>query len=426
MAQELLDVVMDAMVGNAEVGWGAFSAKDPVTGKKHTFPTKAKANAWLKKRQKEEQAKRTAQRPGMAQAQPIRPQQQGYPQQPGYPQDQGYPQQPGYPQDQGYPQQPSMMQAQPFGYQQQPQYQQQYPGPTAQDLADLSDPGWEADGPDDMFPVDAGGEYGVSAAVGEADIGSEFGVDAAVAVGGGPNITVYLIDPWPAVVADSAYRVVQAAARGDKDAIKILDEIKKKSDKGDKAAQAAWLKFGSVSKLKLQGRGSPTQATRALTPGLAVARPVNAAARQAIARQNQLARQLQAQRQQQIVRVQKQKLISEAQRRFAAEKEAHGEQVRDLEAQLQRRDWSDETRAQLEAQKADLEARFDAALEGEQAAARAAQAVATGVPVMAAPDGSAVAVPVADEPAADEGELTPALAETPSGERPDFDAESGQ
>jgi hypothetical protein len=446
MAQELLDAVTDAMVG---AGKTTVIQKN---GKAKQFSTLAAAKAWVAKNPGSRilggggaqpqgqgflsaaQRMQALRRPGMAQAQPIRP--QGYPQQQGYGQQgygqqgygydqygqqgygqQGYPQQ-GYPQGYGYqqPQYPPMMQAQPFGYQQSGYGygQQQYP--------DFPYYPEAPDGPDDIFPEDGGGEFGVAAAVGEDGLGVEAAVGLEQYAQIGFVAASFLVDPWPANIADAAYKMVVAAGLGDAKAKAVLDAIRKKSDDGDQLAQKTWIKFGSVAKLKSQGRGSPTVAARAMASGMAVARPVNASQQRIATQTRKLQEQIKAQRQAQIVRAQKGKLISEAKLRFAAEQEAHAAEVRDLEAQLQRRDWSDETRAQLEDQKAYLKQKYAAALEGELAADRAAQAVATGVPV---PAGTAVAAPIEAGPVEDEGSLTPELAESPTSERPDFDAENG-
>ena len=314
---------------------------------------------------------------------------------------------------QGYPWGCPMMQAQPIGYGR--GYGRGY-GPARLLSAPV--------GPDGVFPGE-GTEYGVAAAVGEQDIGGEQDVAAAMGEGevgisvadifdplqlfhghggvkSGVSAPIIMIDPWPGPVADAAYQVVQAAARGDQNAIKLLDKIKKQSDGGDADARKAWGKFGSVSKMKVRGQGAPTMAARGSSlvsrmatglpgRGMVAARPLGAAD----ARARQLQGQIKAQRQAQIVRIQKERLVHEAQRRFAAEKAAHEAQLRDLEAQLQRREWSDETRAQLEAQRADIVAKL-------VAMRVPAEALLAAVPQAALADTAAVA-PAAEEP----GELEP-------------------
>jgi hypothetical protein len=264
---------------------------------------------------------------------------------------------------QGYA--PQMMQAQPI-------YSQPYqPNVYQQAYQQGYDYGPDADFPDE--------EYGVSAAVGEVDVSGEHSVSAAV--GGteqyaqvGKVESRWLTDPWTAATADAAYRLVEASGLGNAAARKTLDEIRGLAERNVPLAKQAWLKFGSVSRMKLAGLGVPSVAA---ARQLSVARPLTA--RDAATRMHQ--RDLQG-----LERL----------------KAGYQAQLMELRTQLERRDWSDETRRQLQEQASRLEAQF-AAAQAQQTAVQAA----------------AVA-PTAVAPVAQPGELTP---DTATADRGDFDAD---
>jgi len=309
------------------------------------------------------------------------------------------------------------MQAAPMGY---PQGYGYVPGYGPQPMVDDYSYDQFAEDEGAFFPGESEGEFGVSAAVGEAEMGV---TQEQYALVGGTNITVWLMDPWPAVVADQAYALVKRAATGDKDAIKVLDELKKQSDKGDPKAMTAWTKFGSVSKMKMQGQPRPSTAARVRAArSTVVARPIKTATEQArklAERARKMSEQMRLSKLMQIQRVKRQSLMSQTQNRFQAEKQLYEDNARELEAQLQRRDWSDETRAQLEAQKAELEAVI--AEMNAAAAAQAAQVVAAPAALIVPPAAEVLDLQAPGERDLDnEGEMTPAL-EQPEPE--EFNAE---
>jgi hypothetical protein len=173
-----------------------------------------------------------------------------------------------------------------------------------------------------------------------------------------PDVSRWLTYPWSAATADAAHQLVTAAGMGDKAAKKQLDTVKALAfTRGpvQAAARQAWLMFGKTSKLVLQGRPAPSVilARGTLPPGQVVAVPVSAATRRA-------AQQLQA-AQRQIVELKRSGKQLEAQRR---ERVMFQTQIAELNKQLERRDWSDETRRQLEAQRAAFQAQLAALAPG--------------------------------------------------------------
>ena len=313
---------------------------------------------WLQAQRLQAQRLQQGQQP-MLQAQPygqpgatLLPGQPGYPYQPGQP---GYgspvPQGPvnygpGGPVNYG-----------PGGYQGPASYSgpDQGAGPYPTDYLDAPD------APDDDFPDDANGALGVAAAVGEAAVGTE-----QYAQVGGVDITRWLVDPWDAATADAAHRLMvlatglSGASTFERVAAqRTIAELKKQSNKGNPLAQRAMINFGSITKMVQRGRPVPSVAVLAMpAPGTVVARPVGALARQ----QMQTAAQRQAAKDRQIL--DRHLLAEKTRAAFNATKADYEAQLRDLNKQLERRDWSDETRKQLEDQAAEYEKKLAAMAPG--------------------------------------------------------------
>ena len=304
---------------------------------------------------------------------------------------------PGYSQP-GYPQQP-MLQAQPYGQPGatilpgQPGYpylpgQPGYgsPAPTnygAQGPVNYGPQGYQGppsySAPDQgagPYPDEGGGDdqgldqdqdgdasLGLAAAVGEA---TALGTEQYATVGGGVDITRWLVDPWDAATADAAHKLMavasgltQASMANRFTAQRMIAALKSQSAKGNPLAQRAMIKFGSITQMVAQGQSAPSivLAQRSGQPVLAVARP-----------QFMEVLKLQQRGAQQKAALDRAILAEKTRAAFNAQKADYAAQIADLNKQLERRDWSDETRKQLEDQAADYEKKLAAMAPGAPAA----------------------------------------------------------
>ena len=203
---------------------------------------------------------------------------------------------PGYSQP-GYPQQP-MLQAQPYGQPGatilpgQPGYpylpgQPGYgsPAPTnygAQGPVNYGPQGYQGppsySAPDQgagPYPDEGGGDdqgldqdqdgdasLGLAAAVGEA---TALGTEQYATVGGGVDITRWLVDPWDAATADAAHKLMavasgltQASMANRFTAQRMIAALKSQSAKGNPLAQRAMIKFGSITQMVTSGQPVPS------------------------------------------------------------------------------------------------------------------------------------------------------------------------
>jgi hypothetical protein len=205
--------------------------------------------------------------------------------------------------------------------------------------------------------------------------------------------------------ADHAHRLIQSAGQGNAAAKGQLDMIKALAAEGDPTAIRLLACFGPIAKMVTRNLGLPS--TLQARSGVRGTSSQGMAQRQQLQLKRQQ-EQLKAMRQAQIVRVQKGRLMAQAQQRLQQEQAKGMAQVQAIQAQwdaeaialedklaaaekqLERRDINDAMRQQLERQAAVYEAeiaRIEAAQAAQPALAVAPIAVAQPVAAEEAPAG---------------------------------------
>jgi hypothetical protein len=193
---------------------------------------------------------------------------------------------------------------------------------------------------------------------------------------------------WTIRTADDAHRLIVSAGSGNAAAQGQLNAIRKAAASGDPVAMKVMTLFRPVARMVQANTGSPSTVARNLL------QKRKTREQQVIKRQQE---QLKAMRQAQIQRIQKGKLMAQAQQRIAAERAKGMAAVQAMQAQwdaeaialegklaaaekqLERQDLANSMREQLEAQAAQYEAEIE-----RIESARALQA---------SPPGAAPAVP---------------------------------